>query len=229
MRYHLTLKSSNAKTGKIPVSTSARETCPPECPLLGDCYGSSGYHLRMHWDKVSKGERGVEWGEFLEQIRAIPEGSLWRHNQVGDLPGEGSKIDARKLGELTLANRGKRGWTYTHKPVLSGEHAQSNQEAIRKANKGGFTVNLSANNPQHADELAKLGIAPVCVILPRDAERGSRTPEGRRIVTCPAQVREDTDCSRCGLCAKAERKGVIVGFLAHGANARKVEQLTGNV
>jgi len=224
MNTHLTLKSSNAKTGPIPVSTSPRASCPPECPFLGDCYGESGFRTRLHWDKVDSGERGTPYGDFLAKIKALPPLTLWRHNQTGDLAGVGSKVDARKLGQLTKANQGKRGYTYTHKPVISGVHARANAAAIEAANKGGFTINLSGNNPAHADRLANLGIAPVVTVVARETPDVSYTPQGRKIVVCPAQQRDDVTCASCGLCAR--QRSVIVGFRAHGVNAAKVEQIS---
>ncbi len=224
MRAHLTLRSSNAKTGPIPVSSTERASCPPSCPFINRCYGESGFHTRMHWDKIDKGERGSNWSGFLERVRSIPAGSLWRHNQVGDLAGKGEKVDARKLGQLTKANQGRRGYTYTHKPVISGVHAKANAKAIEEANKAGFTINLSGNNPAHADRLANLGIAPVVTVVARETPDVSYTPQGRKIVVCPAQQRDDVTCASCGLCAR--QRSVIVGFRAHGVNAAKVEQLS---
>jgi hypothetical protein len=69
----------------------------------------------MHWDKVTQGERGLDWAEFLAEIKALPRHQLWRHNQAGDLPGVGDSLDVAKLAELTKANKGKNGFTYTHK------------------------------------------------------------------------------------------------------------------
>ena len=224
MRTHLTLRSNNAKTGPIAVSSTERASCPPSCPFIKRCYGESGFHTRLHWDKIDKGERGTNWSGFLDQVRSIPAGSLWRHNQVGDLAGKGDKVDKRKLRSLTLANRGKQGYTYTHKPVISGEHARANAEAIEQANKGGFVVNLSGNNPAHADRLANLGIAPVVTIVARDTPDVSYTPLGRKIVVCPAQQRDDITCATCGLCAR--QRSVIVGFRAHGVNASKIEAIS---
>mgnify|MGYP001409322190 CR=1 FL=1 len=71
--FHLTNKSGNIKTGKMAVSTSSRKTCDAKaCPFHkdngGGCYAESGYHLRMHWDKVTSGERGLKWDLFLEQL-----------------------------------------------------------------------------------------------------------------------------------------------------------------
>lgn len=227
MNAHLTLKSWNEKTGNIPVSTSPRSSCPPSCPMLSRCYGESGFHLRLHWDKVSDGQRGDNWDTFTERIAKLPEGALWRHNQVGDLVGDGDRIDGVQLAKLAKANTGRRGFTYTHKPVTKGRFAKGNRAAIAKANQAGFTINLSANNPSEVDVLAELGIAPVVTVISRSHPLTSYTPQGRKIVVCPAQRRDDVTCASCGLCAVRDRS-VVIGFRAHGANAKEIEQLTGN-
>ena len=213
--YHLTLKSNNSKTGPIPVSTSGNATCPDACPFKKNgCYADSG-PLSMHWAQVSAGARGTNWNSFCESIGNLPGGQLWRHNQAGDLPGTGNTIDANMLAALVIANHGKRGYAYTHKPLT-----RANQKAIRDANQQGFTINLSANNLDDADTLASLEIAPVVVILAHDGN--TRTPQGRTVVQCPAQTR-DTHCSKCGLCQKQNRP--IVGFTAHGSGKSKVEAI----
>ena len=76
----------------------------------------------MHWRKLDKAamERApVMWRAFLFNVAALPDDELWRHDQAGDLPGFGNKIHARFMRELIKANKGKRGFTYTHKPVDS--------------------------------------------------------------------------------------------------------------
>jgi hypothetical protein len=163
MRVHLAKRSKNTKTGPIPVSTTSADTCPDACPLKngGGCYAEANFHLRQHWNKVTRNERGSGWGDFCEEIAALPDGQLWRHNQAGDLPGQGDAIDRSMLSQLVEANSGKRGFTYTHKPMTP-----ENRREIFNANKWGFTVNLSANNLAHADELAALEIAPVVTVLP---------------------------------------------------------------
>jgi hypothetical protein len=215
MRIHLTKKSSNAKTGPIPVSTSSSETCPPSCPFKSKgCYAKSG-PLAIHWAAVTKGERGMDWSEFCREISGLPERQAWRHNQAGDLPGVGEDIDAAQLAELVKANTGRRGWTYTHKYGTA-----ENLEAIRAANEGGFTVNLSANTLAHADELANKGVGPICVVLPSDAEKNTMTPDGRRVVICPATRWDNIDCASCMLCQR--QRSVIVGFPAHGSSKTTV-------
>jgi hypothetical protein len=221
MKVHLTLVSSNAKTGPIPVSTSSACTCSDACPFKANgCYADSG-PLKLHWSKVTSGQRGFDWSAFLAKVRTFPAGQLWRHNQAGDLPGVGDKVDAKALRELADANVGKRGFTYTHKPLSLG-----NLSAIRSANKRGFVVNLSANSVSHADRLAKTGL-PVAAVVPQDSPDRFTTPEGNRVVVCPAQRVEGLSCDKCRLCAKGNR-GFIVGFKPHGASSKAVNQIASN-
>ena len=136
--------SSNSKIGKMPATNSSRLTCPNSCPFkLNGCY-ADGYYTSLNWNKVTSGERGSEWPEFLASIKAIKPAQLWRHNVSGDLrpsPNNNELIDSKALTQLATANSDSRGFTYTH--YLPSKH---NIRAIRKANKLGFTVNLSANS-----------------------------------------------------------------------------------
>lgn len=221
---HFTPESSNIKTGNIPVTTSPSWTCPDACPLKDQgCYARFG-PLGIHWEAVSRGERGDYWPSFLQRIASIPMGAIWRHNQAGDLPGYGDEIDGAKLQELVDAQAGRRGFTYTHKPVTWGPYREANMAAVYRANQQGFTINLSANTLSEADWLSDLNIAPVVVILPRDAQRTTYTPGGRKVITCPAQTTDGITCKDCGLCQRVNRT-VIVGFLAHGTAQRKVDML----
>lgn len=212
---HLTLKSRNAKTGPIPVSTTTAMTCSPACPFQGSgCYAKGG-PLAIHWRKVTQGIAGMPWGDFVAEIAALPENTLWRHNQAGDLPGNGDAIDIVALASLVSANSGKRGFTYTHKPTTP-----DNVAAIKDANANGFTINLSGNNLAHADQLADLNAGPVVVVLPADQTTNTATPAGRKVVVCPASVRDDVSCATCKLCAVTDRRAII-GFPAHGAAKNK--------
>lgn len=228
MNFHLVLKSTNGKVGPIPVSTSTAITCPDACPLKraadsngnyvsGGCYADGG-PLAIHWRKVTGGERGTDWRGFVSAIAMLPPGTLWRHNQAGDLPGANDAIDGAALAQLVDANTGKNGFTYTHKPMADA----ANRDAVAHANANGFVVNLSANTLAEADALADMAIGPVVVLL--DAKDGERadtvTPAGRKVATCPATYRDDVTCASCKLCARRDRK-VIVGFPAHGTFTKK--------
>ena len=127
----------------MPVTTTEQSSCPTTCPHInGNCYAKSGFHLAQHWKKVSSHERGGSWSDLCEYIRTLKPRQLWRHNQAGDLPY--GKFDDQELITLPLlkdlvdANKssGAKGYTYTHH-VLNTH----NSEAIKYANRNGFTVN----------------------------------------------------------------------------------------
>lgn len=209
--------SQNKKLGGMPASITSGATCPPSCSFFGaGCYAE--FHLMRHWWNET-GKSGLTWRAFLRVVRGLALGTLWRHNEAGDLPGFGDELDVLKLRELVEANRGRRGFTFTHKPLRT----KREREAVRDAVRAGFVVNLSADSLKQADELAELGVAPVAVVLPSDSKtRGVRTPAGRPVVVCPAQTRELT-CAECQVCARPKRASVV-GFIAHGQARATVNQ-----
>jgi len=229
-KYLITAKSGNVKTGPIMVTTSPRKTCPNACPFRkdndGGCYAEGGPLAEM-WRGLDRTEPGEAFkngrsqvtvkshAELLEAIESLADGALWRHNQAGDLAGEADTIDVKALGEIVAANTGKRGFTYTHKPMTS----EANRNAVHSANALGFTVNLSGNSLAHADELADLNIGPVVCVVPVDQTSNTVTPKGRKVVICPATQRDDVSCATCKLCSR--QREAIVAFPAHGASKRK--------
>jgi hypothetical protein len=240
---HLTLKSRNEKTGPIPVSTTDAASCPPSCPFNngGGCYAASG-PLALHWRKVSDGRAGAAFDKFCEQVAALPAGQLWRHNQAGDLAGVGDEIDLASLAKLIKANAGKRGFTYTHKPMTP-----QNAAAVATANDNGFCVNVSANNLQHADALSQANVGPVVSVLPIEYERKNKrgqwletekeykarlrelpqtTPAGRKLTVCPATYKDGVSCASCKLCAVIKRE-TVVGFPAHGVQKKRASAVAG--
>ena len=214
MQVHLTIKSANVKTGPIPVSTTTKDSCPPDCAMASACYAASG-PLALHWAKVTAGERGTDWPTFTAQIAQLPAGQVWRHNQAGDLPVAGGTVDAVKLGQLVHANTGRRGFTYSH------HRDAASIDWIRHANNWGFTVNLSANDLQDADTLADHKAGPVVVVLPSTQTANTKTPAGRPVVVCPATQRDNVSCATCQLCAR--QRDVIVGFPGHGTRKRTID------
>ncbi len=216
--YHFTAVTSNRKTGPIPVTTSSSNTCPTRCALKGNgCYAEYG-PLSLHWRAIDAGLRGGSLESVCDKIKVLPKQQLWRWAQAGDLPGDGEYIDPAALVQITQANRGRKGFTFTHyDPYL-----KANAAAIKAANAAGFAVNLSAENLEQADKMHALGIAPVVVVLPIDATKPLKTPAGNHVSVCPATVRDDMTCAACGICAHNTRKAII-GFQAHGSGAKKAE------
>ena len=218
MRVHITPRSSNVKTGPIPVTTTERSSCPTTCPFYDKgCYAKSG-PLALHWRKVSNGERGTDWQGLCNFVSELPDGQLWRHNQAGDLPHQDGIIDYGLLCDLIDANRGKRGFTYTHHKLNLGWNALQ----IAIASEQGFTVNVSTESKDDAVASFRKGL-PTVVVVPSD-HPDSVVHEDTLFVTCPAQQRDDMTCSECGLCSQAKRQCVVM-FKAHGNAKRHVNNL----
>ncbi len=63
---------------------------------------------------------------------------------------------------------GKKAIAFTHKPVLGNDPvAVENRCLTAAAVEAGFTINLSTDNPAHAEELAGLSIARAVTVLAR--------------------------------------------------------------
>jgi hypothetical protein len=211
MKYLFVQSSQNRKTGPIPQTYTSRDSCPPSCGhYQTTCYGED-YYTRLAWGRTKLDIAGL-----VAAIGRLPKGQLWRHNVAGDLPGAGELVDPVELGQIVHANRGRKGFTYSHK------HSPDAIYWAQAATIWGFTVNLSANTLEHADALADLEIGPVVVVLDSTQTENTTTPAGRRVVICPATIRDDVTCKTCGLCAIEDRKAVI-GFPAHGTGTKKAE------
>jgi len=251
VKVHFIPLSQNAKTSPIPVSIIERASCWPRCALYENgCYVENGRPCYALGSSIPRLDRRVLVG-VLGKVAALRRGRLWRYAQAGDLPGYGPQIDGPLLQELVAANISKNAIAFTHKPDLGDDPvAIENRRLIAAAVKAGFTVNLSADNPVHADRLAELGIAPVVTVLARAyARRAVRhrfkrqrdewaetigewrdrtaslpryTPAGKRIAICPATY-SDATCKTCGACARV--RDAVIGFPAHGA-WQKVEKAT---
>lgn len=207
--------SANKKTGRIPVSYSERATCPSTCPFYAKgCYAKYG-PAAIVWRKVQ--DLGMAWEAFCAQISNLPKGQLWRHNVAGDLPHKNGQIDYLLLRKLILANKGKRGFTYTH-------HAldQHNRVCLENANGMGFTVNVSTESVEQADTVMTEFNLPATAVVPStESRRFYKTESGRKVIVCPATIHDKVNCSTCGICADAKRDA-IVAFPAHGVAMKTV-------
>ena len=236
-KFLITEKAYNRKTGPMMVTTSPRKTCPRTCPFrknakafsAGACYAQHGYIGGYLWTTLDrlpagatfkKGQIRVQnFAELLAAIRRVPKGQTWRHNQAGDLP-SANQIDICKdrLRKIVEANRGRRGFTFTHYDVIDN---LPNRRLVAQANRLGFTINLSANNLKHADQLLRTRCGPVTAVIPEEQKTNTRTPAGHKVVICPAETRTNVTCLSCQLCTRVNRN-VVVGFPAHGRGKAKM-------
>lgn len=231
-KFIITKVSGNPITGKIMVTTSPRKTCPTACPFRKDsgngaCYAEHGMLGGFIWTKLDRLPAGETFGhiavrskaDLIDSITSLPPGTIWRHNQAGDLATDDQlNIDEASLTEIVVANKGRKGFTYTHFDVENNLH---NRRVVKEANESGFTVNLSGNNLEHADELADLGIAPVTVVVPMDQMTNTVTPMGRKVIICPARTEQKLTCKECRICSK--QRQAIVAFPALGARKHIVQ------
>jgi hypothetical protein len=229
MNFLFVSKSSNVKTGPIPVTGSPSLTCPDSCELkkTNTCYANFG-PIAWHWSRIDRNAIGVSFNELLEKVKALPIGTFFRHNQFGDLFGVNEMINLAMLSRFVNASLGKSGFTYTHKPVLgNSENVKRNRKAIKEANKKGFTINLSADSLEEADSKKALNIGPVTVVLSTDAPEKLFTPKGNKVIVCPAQTKDTVTCSTCKLCSRSNRS-VIIGFRAHGIRKGAIDKRIAN-
>ena len=153
--------------------------------------------------------QSLTWGGFLMPLPRLAPDTLWRHNQAGDLPGQGDTIDHAALDALVHANKDKRGFTYTHKP-LTIENALAIGDA---ANRGGLPQSIC--QPTICGMLTNwhrvCGIGPRCRCPSRRRPGQCRlaTPEGRTVSSMPRDIsRRLVSCKSCGLCQRQNRKTI---------------------
>jgi hypothetical protein len=224
--YSFNPRTGNGKLGPMPATMTSRDSCPDACAYKGNgCYAEGGM-VRIHWSKLDKG--GLSDKQLTAHIRTIKEGAIWRHNVAGDLPQTATgRINKKALASIVSANTGRKGYTYTHhKPDLG-----SNYAAIKDANAAGFVINLSANTVDQAIQYRRqYPDAPTVTVVPRDYWQGraSVTVSGQTVVRCPAEYRDEIQCTDCGACAVASRKSII-GFTAHGQSVKKAETIANNI
>ena len=217
---HITKKSNNRKVGPIPTTTTEAATCPPSCPFINSgCYAKSG-PLALHWHKVSNGTQSnlTDWDGLCSFIEQQPPGQLIRLQQAGDLPHQNGVIDTFLLRQLVKANKGRKSYSYTHH-----KHTPHNIKALQQANELGLTINVSTESLEAADYVVdSYGLPAVTVVNSKD-KPPKTTPGGRRVVVCPAQVKDGVTCSTCKLCSK--QRSFIVAFIAHGTQKNKVNEV----
>lgn len=201
MAWHLTKVSSNKQTGPIPVSTSPKGSCNPNCPLSDECYAKKSY-LNVHWSMVTRGERGTDYPTFTNSIRKLPYGQLWRHNQAGDM-----HKDVQYVDQLIAANRGRRGYTYTSWTY--------SDELFIRAKREGFTINKSCYSASSAAFAVSWGIPAVFSGAPVEYRDVTAWTEfGVRFVVCPTKrnspAAKKVQCATCQLCHTRPDNVVIV-------------------
>ena len=220
-RVRFVADSGNGKTGHMPVSYSSRSSCPDSCPFYKDgCYAESGT-ASLAWDNGPKNSvkfdaKALSFELFCQAVECLPMATLWRHDIAGDLAGKGEHIDKNALIRLVEANKGRRGFTYSHKVFTS----ERNFALVQWANSEGFVINASCETMEQVRTAQSAGIPAVLTV---GADGPSKiNQDGVLAVTCPNELNKAIQCDKCQLCAKADRKFAVI-FHAHGAGKAKIQ------
>lgn len=231
---HLTPQSGNAKTGNIPVTYRPMTTCAIGCPFLpksyaaelvaqgkrdasipanGGCYGTGRI-----FGMAAKFSQTVPVTELRAKLsRAAKSARFLRDRVVGDVMTDAGEIDHDYIESIAgLANEFDLiPFGYTH------AWRDFTRDDVARVKETGYVMNASCETRDDVRAAIDLGF-PVTIAsdLINDGETFTR-PDGKdlRVVTCPAQTRENVTCASCGLCAKSER-AAVVRFNIHGT-ARK--------
>lgn len=208
---HLVAVSSNTKTGPIATSYRPQTTCPSTCPFLGKgCYGDGRLFALAR-----KYARDLARSEALAILRKAKV-RLLRDRVVGDVVDGDGRIDWNYLTEISTLARmaGLRVFGYTH-----AWRRFTEPDARRLADMG-YVMNASCETIGDVRQAISLGMP--AVITNDDIAEGL-VIDGRRVITCPAQTRDDVTCATCQLCAKPDVP-VVIRFLVHGPSKNKARQ-----
>lgn len=231
---HVTPASGNAKTGPIPVTYRPMTTCATDCPFLpedyaqtliaegkrdaaipsrGGCYGTGRI-----FGMARKFAATVSAADIRAKLARAPRGARFlRDRVVGDVVTESGAIDHDYIDAIASLSREADliPFGYTH------AWRQMTRDDVARIADAGYVMNASCETRDDVRAAIDLGM-PVTIAsdIVEDGETFTR-PDGKtlRVVTCPAQTRENVTCASCGLCARGDR-AAVVRFNLHGT-ARK--------
>lgn len=201
---HIVARSSNSKIGPIATSYRSQETCPTDCRFLpandGGCYATGRIN-----GMAKKYSSSWSMAQIYNKIKGAP---LFRDRVVGDVM-NGDEVDYEYLRVIGVAAKA------ADVPVFSYTHAWANMDRSRIPDN--YVMNASTESVSEATRAISLGFPTV---ITNDDVREGEMIAGKRVVTCPAQTRDNVTCATCKLCSKPQRKA-LVRFLVHGIARNK--------
>ena len=211
---HIVAVSSNSKTGPIPVTYRDMDaTCPRDCPFFANgCYGDGRIKAlaRKFSSTVTLDHANSVLSRRLKSARYL------RDRVVGDLVDASGKFDmgyVLAIAKLS-AKHGLKVFGYTH------AWRKLTKAQVKRISASGYVMNASCETVADVRQAISLGMP--AVITNGKILEGAMI-DGRRVITCPAQSRDNVTCATCGLCAKTDRK-VIVRFMPHGPSRKRAER-----
>ena len=209
----LTPVSGNTKIGPIPATYRTMDTCPTDCPFYpdraGGCYGTGRI-----FGIARKNAQTLTTDDLDSRLSKVRKGARFlRDRVVGDILTPDGRVDFDYVAAIAKAGarHGLRVFGYTHAWRLL------DRDDVTRIKQEGYVMNASCETEQDVRQAVDLGMP---VVLTGDEWEDGQMIAGKRVVTCPAQTRDNVTCATCGLCASPNRKAVV-RFMVHGTARRK--------
>ena len=203
-------RSQNQKTGPVDLATyRVQDSCPADCAarIAAVCYAADRMGRPSAFDTA---ERGTiledDYGLLVDRLGALRSGATVRFNVAGDyLLADGSP----DLAYIEATNA-----TPADVTVLSYTHAWRSLSVDLFAPH--TRPNASVDRVDDIGPAIAAGWAPV--MIDPDGRYDGATLRGRPCVICPYAT-AGVQCTRCKLCARTDRKSIVV-FPQHGSAGR---------
>lgn len=215
--FDVNIGKGNRKTGPIPTTSRPMTTCPTDCPFLptgnGGCYGTGRI-----FGHATKKAATISIPDAVKQINdeAPRSAKYLRDRIVGDVLDADGQLDRAYIQGISEIGR------RTDLTVFGYTHAwkQFTPEDVAFIQAQGYVMNASTENADGVRQAIDLGLP---VVIVNDDRPDGDTIAGRRIVTCPNELRKEIKCATCGLCAKPDRT-VLIRFTTHGTAVAKARR-----
>jgi hypothetical protein len=217
--------SDNKKTGNVPTAWVGRDkaTCLESCrgcPLApkavggnGECYSHSGTPGFAHALTVKAAARGADRTLATALRLAARSARMARLSAIGDVGRIAREHADDIVGKIKAAGLQVVGYTHhwSEAPVAESWRGR---------------LMASVGSLAEADEALAAGWRAAAVVS-KDHPARSVTPQGAKVIVCPAQLAEDrgakVTCNDCRLC-DASRPGPVIAFRAHGNGSKRAER-----
>jgi hypothetical protein len=212
-----TSRSNNRKTGNVPnawigLSREEAEDSCSGCSMLDKgCYAHHGSVLIGSMSVTRAAKKNPEGYTLQTALKERhKKAKMVRVTALGDI-GRGGKELADTIVD-TVRETGLALVGYTH---------HWREQDVADSWKGRLMA--SCEDLSDADLAADAGWRAAAVVM-SDHPRVSKTPAGRTVIVCPAQLKDDysVTCNSCRLC-NASARGPVIAFRAHGNNLKSVE------
>jgi len=211
-------RSRNSKTGDVPTAWigssfgAAKKSCSGCSLLEKGCYAYGGSPLLGHLS-VTRTQMQKPDNYKLEYAlnHRNKKARMVRVTALGDIGRSGRAVADAVVAEIKASGLALVGYTHHWREpaVIAAWHGR---------------LMASCDDMEAADQAVSNGWR-ACVTVPSNHPRISETPEGRKVVVCPAQVKEDHSitCNTCRLC-DGSKAGPIISFRAHGRSHKALDE-----